>query len=167
MSAQTSASAGGGTPLVQHGVATRRRGHEDSVAILDHLLYIVECGVKPAVRHIVCLADLQDLLDTLQHFWMVVLPRVAEFLGEVALPGEDDADARHLLQHLWQVANALRALDHQAAEQLALGVQGPYVGAGVVLLLGAAPVGGGALGGTAPTAERLAARTGRRPGGAE
>src|SRR5215831_10713870 len=72
------ASAGGGAPLVQHGVAARGRGHEDPIAVLDYLLDIVEGGVEPAVWHIVCLADVQDLLDALQHLRMVVLPRVAQ-----------------------------------------------------------------------------------------
>src|SRR4029077_186184 len=74
------ASAGGGVALVQHGVAARGRGHEDPVAVLDHLLDIVEGGVDPAVRHLVCLADFQDLLDALQHVRMVVLTRVAQLL---------------------------------------------------------------------------------------
>ena len=54
---QRLASTGGGAPLVQHGVATRGRRHEDSVPVLDHLLDIVEGSVEPAVRHLVCLAD--------------------------------------------------------------------------------------------------------------
>src|SRR5262245_47952104 len=98
---QRLAAAGGGAPLVQHSVAARGRGHEDPVAVLDHLLDIVEGGVEPAVRYLVCLADVQDLLDAFQHVRMVVLPRVAQLLGEVALPGEDDADAGHLCRHLW------------------------------------------------------------------
>src|SRR6266481_5564977 len=84
------ASAGGGAPLVQHGVAARGWGHEDPVSVFDHLLNIVKGGVEPAVRHLVRLADVQDLLDALQHVRMVILPRVAQLLGEVALPGEDD-----------------------------------------------------------------------------
>src|SRR6266446_6021590 len=82
---QRLASAGGGTPLVQHGVAARGWGHEDPVAVLDHLLDIVEGGVEPAVRHMVRLADVQDLLDAFQYVRMVVLTWVAQLLGEVAL----------------------------------------------------------------------------------
>src|SRR5262249_52278968 len=104
-----------------------------------------------------------DLLDALQHVRMFVLTRVAQFLGEVALPGEDDADAGYLLQHLWQVTNPLGALDHQAAEQLALGVQGPHIGPGVVLLLAHAPIGDGAIGGIAAAAEGLAQQASLAP----
>jgi hypothetical protein len=46
------ASAGGDAALFQHGVAARGRGHEDPVAILDHLLDIVEgaCGTSRSAR---------------------------------------------------------------------------------------------------------------------
>src|SRR5947208_11814759 len=161
---QQLASAGGGAPLVQDSVAARGRRQQDPVAVRDQLLDIVEGGVEPAVRHLVRLADGQTLLDALEYVRMVVLPRMPQLLGEVTLPGEDDADAGHLGQHLRQVADPLGALDHQAAEQLALRVQGPHVGPGVVLLLGDAPVGDGALGGIATAAEGLAPRAALDPG---
>src|SRR5437764_14949605 len=73
LAAQSLASTSGGASLVQHSVAARGRGHQDPVAVLDHLLDIVEGGMEPAVRHLVRLADVQDLLDALQHVRMVVL----------------------------------------------------------------------------------------------
>src|SRR5262245_41040611 len=161
---QRLASAGSGAPFVQNGVAARGWGHEDPVSVLDHLLDIVESGVEPTVRHIVCLTDVQDLLDSLEHVRMVVLTWMAQLLGEVALASEDDADAGDRCQHLREVADPLGALDHQAAEQLALRVQGPHIGPGVILLLGNTPVGDSALGGIAPAAERLAQWASLDPG---
>ena len=42
---------------------------------------------------------------------MDILTQVAQLLGGIALPGEDDADAGHRGQHLWQVADPLDTLE--------------------------------------------------------
>src|SRR3990170_7755737 len=89
---------------------------------------------------------------------MIILARVAQLLGEVALAGKNHADSRDLLQYLGEVPDPLRAFDHHAAKDLSPGVQGPEVGASVVLLLRQPPVRNGPARSISPPAEGLPKR---------
>src|SRR5712671_381677 len=85
---------------------------------------------------------------------MLVLPRVAHILRQVALADQHDADPGYLLQHLRQVADRPLLLAHDHDEHLALRVERPGVGALVIGLLVDAPIARG-------VARRVAALAGR------
>src|SRR6266540_953480 len=87
-------------PFIQGGVTAHRRGHQEAVALGEDALHVVDINVRVADDNVVPLTGLDDPRHPLEHLGMLVLPRVSELLGEVALADEDGADAGHLLQDL-------------------------------------------------------------------
>src|SRR3972149_2044981 len=94
---------------------------------------------------------------------MLVLAREAELLAEIAFTDQDGADAGNLLQNVVEVLDALGVLDLQDDENLALGIERPYVGALVIFLLRQAPVTYCPGRAVAADAGRLVARHGLQP----
>ena len=86
------------------------------------------------------LAGVDDLRHGVEHHLVLVLARIAELLRQIALADQDGADARHVLQDILEVLDALGVLDHQDDENLALGIERPDVGAVVIVLLTDAPI---------------------------
>src|SRR6266487_28924 len=87
-------------PYLQGGVTAHRRGHQEAVALGEDALHVVDINVRVADDNVVPLTGLDDPRHPLEHLGMLILPRVSELLGEVALADEDGADAGHLLQNL-------------------------------------------------------------------
>src|SRR5690606_24604185 len=106
MIVSTSGDAGGLTAsrqaarLVQIGKTARRSAHQEAVALVDHALRIGRRDVRVAHHHIVLAADRHHLGHGVEHFLVLGLARVAEFLAEVALADEHGADAGHILEHV-------------------------------------------------------------------
>src|SRR5258706_3222008 len=96
--------------------------------------------MRVAHRDLVLPAGLDDVGHGVEHLRMLVLARKAEFLGKVALANQYEADTWHLLENVGEIGNALGVLDHQHDQDLPLGVERPYVGLGVIVLLGEPPV---------------------------
>src|SRR6266699_1472082 len=101
-------------------------------------LFASTCGWPHGIP--ASLRDRQGLVDRRGDLRVVVLARIAHVLREVALADQHDADPRHLLQHLRQVADRALLLAHDDDEDFALGVQGPGVGPFVIGLLVDAPI---------------------------
>src|ERR1700749_2051040 len=80
-------------------VALGRRHHQEAVALLDDALDVAGLHVRMADDHVVLLAGLDHAGHPLQQFGMLVLPRDAKLLAEVAFANEDGADALYLGQH--------------------------------------------------------------------
>src|SRR5260370_28715130 len=127
-------------PLVERREAAHRRRHQERVALVEDALHVGGVHMRVADRDIVLPAGLDDVGHGIEHLRMLVLARKAEFLGKVALANEYEADARHLLENVGEVGNALGVLDHQHDQDFALGVERPYVGLGVIFRLGVPPV---------------------------
>src|SRR6266540_3529950 len=71
--------------LVEGGVAAHRRRHQEAVAFAENALDIVCVDVRMPDRHVVRLAGIDHARHPFEHLGMLVLARVAELLGEVAL----------------------------------------------------------------------------------
>ena len=89
---------------------------------------------------IVLLAGVDHALHPFQHGLVLVLPRIAEFLRQVAFADQDGADARHILQYVVEIFHAARVFDLEDAENLPLRIERPHVGLLVIFLLGEAPI---------------------------
>src|SRR5579885_2019478 len=99
--------------LLERGVASDRRRHQEAVALVDDPLDVARVDMRMADRHVGLLAGAHDLGHRLEHHGMLILPRIAELLREVALADQDHADARHVLQNVLEIGDADRVLDHQ------------------------------------------------------
>src|SRR5487761_892510 len=139
----------------QRGEVASRKRHEKPVALIENAGDVAVFDMRMSNRHVVSLADLQDVAHQPQQLSMVVLPGNAQLLGEVALADEQDADPGHLTYDLLEVVDRLRVLDHQDDEDLALRVERPDVGLAVIGLLAESPVAG-------RRHRRIAAQPGRR-----
>src|SRR5215472_6115727 len=93
-----------------------------------------------SARHVVLFADREDLVDRSCHGRMVILPREAEVLREITLPDDHDPDPGDLLQHLWQIFDCPRLFAHDSDQYLALRVEWPDIGTGVIFLLRQPPI---------------------------
>src|SRR5258708_37368446 len=127
-------------PLVERREAAHRRRHQERVALVEDALHVGGVHMRVADRDIVLPAGLDHVGHGIEHLRMLLLARKAEFLGKVALANEYEADARHLLENVGEVGNALGVLDHQHDQDFALWIERPYVGLGVVVLLGEPPI---------------------------
>src|SRR5712692_2975787 len=114
---------GGEVPVTLH-----RRAHQETVAFLDDALAVAGLDVRVSDHDIVLLAGVDHALHPFQQLGMIVLPRNAEFLAEIAFANQDAANARNLGQHRVEVFDAARVLDLQYAENLALRVERPDIG---------------------------------------
>src|SRR5262245_25863549 len=72
-------------PFVQRGVTAHRRGHQKAIALAEDALDIVGIDVGVADDHVVLLAGVDHPRHPLEHLGMLVLPGIAELLGEIAL----------------------------------------------------------------------------------
>ena len=79
-------------------------------------------------HHVVLLAGIDHALHPFEHGLVLVLPRIAELLRQVAFADQDAADARHVFEHVVEVLHAARILDLQDAENLAMRIERPDVG---------------------------------------
>src|SRR5262249_39439108 len=104
--------------------------------------------------NIVCLTDLENSIDGFGDDRMLIVPRMAEVLAQIAFADQDDADPGHLFQYLRQILDRTSFLALDDHEDLTARGQGPHVGPRIVLLLGKAPVPCGAR-------RRVAADAGR------
>ena len=95
---------------------------------------------------------------------MVVLPREAQLLAEVAFADQDGADPRHVVQHVGEALDPRRVLDHQNDEDFAVRRERPDIRLPVIVLLGQAPVAHGMARTVAPDAGGLVERCGFEPG---
>ena len=83
---------------------------------------------------------------------MLVLPRIAQILGQIALADQDDTDALDLFQHARQVGDGALFLAHDHDQDFAVGVQRPGIRLFVILLIGQTPVARRGSGGVAALA---------------
>src|SRR5215471_21313559 len=81
--------------FVEAAVTAHRRAHQEAVAFLDDPLDIIRLHVRVADDDIGLLASIDDLRHRLEHHLVLVLPRIAELLGQIALADQDGADSRH------------------------------------------------------------------------
>ena len=86
------------------------------------------------------LAGVDDPGHRVPHLRVVVLAGEAELLAEIAFADQHRADPRHVVQHVVQVLDPRRILDHQDDEDLAVRRERPHIGLSVVLLLRQPPV---------------------------
>src|SRR4029077_13208949 len=114
--------------LVEIAVAAYRRAHHKAITLLDDALDIERLPLRMDDDDIGLLASIDDLRHRIEHGLVLVLPRVAELLGKVALADQDGADAGHVFQNVFQIRDAFGVLDHQNNENLTLGIERPYVG---------------------------------------
>src|ERR1700733_13449619 len=121
-------------------VALYRRAHQEAIAFLDDTLDVALLDMRMPDDDIVLLAGIDHALHPFQHGLVLVLPRIAEFLRQVAFADQDGADARHVLQNVVEIFHAARVFDLQHAEYLALRVERPDVGLLVIFLLSEAPI---------------------------
>ena len=121
-------------------VALHRRAHQEAIAFLDDALDIVLLDMRMADDDIVLLAGVDHALHPFQHDLVLVLPRIAELLRQVAFADQDAADARHVLEHVVEILDAAGILDLQDAENLALRIERPDVGLLIIFLLAQAPI---------------------------
>src|SRR5262252_8661501 len=125
---------------LQRGEGIDRRWHQIPEAFLQQRLDILAVDMRVSAGDIVLLADRQYLVHRRGHRGMLVLPRNTEVLREVALADYHDADPRDFLQHLRQVFDRAHLLAHDRDQDLALRVERPDIGTGVVFLLGQSPI---------------------------
>src|SRR5437588_5402559 len=90
--------------------------------------------------HIVLLAGAYHLGHPFQHFGMLILTRVAEFLGKIAFADQDGGNTRHLLKYMRKCLDPAHILHHQDHEDFPFWIERPYIGALIVLLLRYSPV---------------------------
>src|SRR5262245_34585756 len=109
-------------------------------------------------------ADASDGGHRFDYGGVIVLPRVAEILREIALADQHHADALHFLQHPRQVVDGHDVLTHDDDENLAVGHERPDVSFLVVLLRRDAPVTSGMHGLVAAHALWLVRRRSFRAG---
>src|SRR6202167_3171223 len=121
-------------------VALHRRAHQEAIAFLDDTLDVALLDMRVTNNDSVLLAGVDHALHPFQHGLVLVLPRIAELLRQVAFADQDGADARHFLQNVVEIFHAARVFDLQDAENLALRIERPDVGLLVIFLLGEAPI---------------------------
>src|SRR5262249_56311412 len=81
-------------PLLEDAERPRRARHQEAIAARDQALDVLRVRMRVAARHVVVLADLQNAIDRLGDYGMLVLARMAELLTEISFPDQDHADAR-------------------------------------------------------------------------
>src|SRR5208282_532840 len=117
-----------------------RRAHQQAVAFLDDALGVALLDMRVTDHDVVFLAGVDDAFHLFQHGFVLVLPRVAELLRQVAFADQDAADARHIVEYVVEVLDAACILDLQDAKNFTLRIKRPDVGFLVVVLLAEAPV---------------------------
>src|SRR5258706_9083308 len=83
----------------------RRRRHEPAKSLGEDLVHVLGAHVRVAAWDLVLRADGENFVDCRGDRRMIVLTGKTEILRQVALADQDHADAGHLLEHLWQVAD--------------------------------------------------------------
>ena len=110
------------------------RGHQEAIAFIDNLLCVVRVDMRVSARHAAFIADSPDRRHRLHDGRMVVLPRVAEILRQIAFADQHDTDAGHLFQDPRKVVDRAHLFAHDDDQDLAVRAQRPHVGLRVVLL---------------------------------
>jgi hypothetical protein len=121
-------------------VAWHRRHHQEAIAFLDDALDIAALDMRVADHDVVLLAGVDHALHPLQQLRMLVLPRDAELLAEIAFANQDRADTGDFGQHGVKIFHAAGIFDLQDDENLALRIERPDVGFLIILLLTDPPV---------------------------
>src|SRR6185369_13018607 len=133
----------------------RGRGHQESVAFLDHALRVARLHVRMPADDVMFIADAADGRHRFHHGRMLVLARVTEVLRQIAFADQHHPDPGHLLQDARKVIDRLHVLAHDDDENLAIGHERPDVSLLVVFLRRDAPVAGCMHGLVAANAFRL------------
>src|SRR5579859_2124016 len=81
-----------------------------------------------------------DPRHSLHNRRMIVLPRKAEFLAQIAFADEDEPNAGNAFQYVAKIGDSLRVLDHQHYENFALWIQRPHICLAIILLLRKPPI---------------------------
>src|SRR6516225_5594704 len=71
---------------------------------------------------------------------MIILPRIAEILRQIALTNYYHTDTGHLFEHVRQVFDRPHLLAHDRDQNLALWVERPNIGARIIFLLSQPPI---------------------------
>src|SRR5436309_3515600 len=79
--------------FVERRIAAHRRSHQETVAFAEHALHVAGVDVRMADHDIVLLAGVDHPLHPFEHLRVLILPGIAELLGEVAFANENGADA--------------------------------------------------------------------------
>ena len=74
--------------------------HEPGIPLAKHAFDVVDVDVRVSNRHVVRFADGDDVAHGRPQVGVVVLPRDAHLLREVALADQYGTDARHLFEDL-------------------------------------------------------------------
>src|SRR5260370_2849573 len=96
--------------------------------------------MRVSARDVVLFADRETLVHCRSPGRMVVLPREAEVLRQIALADDHDPDPRNLVEHLGQVLYCTHFFAHDRDQDFALRVERPDIGAGIIFLLRQSPI---------------------------
>ncbi len=85
-------------------------------------------------------ANSRDSIDGLHNGGMLGLSRITQFLAEISLANQDNADPGNVPQYVGEIVDPHRVLDLQDRQDISTRRKRPDVGTLVILLLRNAPV---------------------------
>src|SRR6202040_100405 len=102
--------------------------HQEAIAFLDDALGVALFDMRVADHNVMFFAGVDYALHPFERTLVLVLPRIADLLREVAFADEYRTNAWHVGKKIVEIVDAARVFDLKDAENLALRIERPDVG---------------------------------------